>query len=287
MTAHDCRGRRLDREEQWRRCTLSSGARRRDGGGRLTDGVRLLMCLAIHCCCPQSYIWEDLPAYWGVEVCANLLVSYLLNLTNTNYLMMTYYFTSFPSKEAAVDVPSRPHVGSRGRRMEDTAHTPTSATRDSIDLGDAVAGDLLVGSDVKFRVIVVGCKLHLRDGQFVSLEQVMAPIMQSFREIEICIECSALRHIQVPEVFYYAQKAVLHPTTPLFDQEVQSLKPLCVIMEDISHIGGSCVQEMQALQRACKVLKILVGAKSIEDSTNGLSLRRLIMILLRPMSMRK
>ena len=33
---------------------------------------------------------------------------------------------------------------------------------------------------------------------------------------------------QVPEVFYYAQKAVLHPTTLLFDQEVQSLKPLCV-----------------------------------------------------------
>jgi len=41
MTARDCRGRGLDREEQWRRCTLSSGARRRDGGGRLTDGVRL------------------------------------------------------------------------------------------------------------------------------------------------------------------------------------------------------------------------------------------------------
>ena len=34
--------------------------------------------------------------------------------------------------------------------------------------------------------------------------------------------------IQVPEVFYYAQKAVLHPTAPLFDQEAQSLKPRCV-----------------------------------------------------------
>ncbi|KAG2545005.1 mitochondrial Rho GTPase 1-like isoform X2 [Panicum virgatum] len=77
-------------------------------------------------------------------------------------------------------------------------------------------------------VIVVGCKLDLRDEQQVSLEQVMAPIMQSFREIETCIECSALRQIQVPEVFYYAQKAVLHPTAPLFDQEAQSLKPRCV-----------------------------------------------------------
>lgn len=30
------------------------------------------------------------------------------------------------------------------------------------------------------------------------------------------------------EVFYYAQKAVLHPTAPLFDQETQTLKPRCV-----------------------------------------------------------
>lgn len=34
--------------------------------------------------------------------------------------------------------------------------------------------------------------------------------------------------LQIPEVFYYAQKAVLHPTGPLFDQESQTLKPRCV-----------------------------------------------------------
>lgn len=51
---------------------------------------------------------------------------------------------------------------------------------------------------VKVPVIVVGCKLDLRDeSQQVSLEQVMSPIMQQFREIETCIECSAFKHIQV------------------------------------------------------------------------------------------
>ena len=51
---------------------------------------------------------------------------------------------------------------------------------------------------VKVPVIVVGCKLDLRDEQQqASLEQVMSPIMQQFREIETCIECSASRHIQV------------------------------------------------------------------------------------------
>uniref|UniRef100_A0A5B7A3M3 Mitochondrial Rho GTPase n=1 Tax=Davidia involucrata TaxID=16924 RepID=A0A5B7A3M3_DAVIN len=83
--------------------------------------------------------------------------------------------------------------------------------------------------EVRVPVIVVGCKLDLRDEQQPgSLEQVMSPIMQQFREIETCIECSAFSHIQIPEVFYYAQKAVLHPTGPLFDQEAQTLKPRCV-----------------------------------------------------------
>lgn len=51
---------------------------------------------------------------------------------------------------------------------------------------------------VKVPVIVVGCKLDLRDeNQPVSLEQVMSPIMQQFREIETCIECSASKQIQV------------------------------------------------------------------------------------------
>ncbi|XVF21782.1 hypothetical protein REPUB_Repub12eG0119800 [Reevesia pubescens] len=83
--------------------------------------------------------------------------------------------------------------------------------------------------EVKAPVIVVGCKLDLQDErQPMNLEQVMAPIMQQFREIETCIECSSATLVQVPEVFYYAQKAVLHPTAPLFDQEKQSLKPRCI-----------------------------------------------------------
>lgn len=82
--------------------------------------------------------------------------------------------------------------------------------------------------EIKMPVIVVGCKLDLRDDRQPSLEQVMAPLMHEFREIETCIECSAIKQVQVAEVFYYAQKAILHPTAPLFDQETQTLKPRCV-----------------------------------------------------------
>ncbi|XP_008786915.1 mitochondrial Rho GTPase 1-like isoform X1 [Phoenix dactylifera] len=112
--------------------------------------------------------------------------------------------------------------------------------------------------EVKVPVIVVGCKLDLRDEQQMSLEQIMSPIMQQFREIETCIECSALRQIQVPEVFYYAQKAVLHPTAPLFDQEMQSLKPRCVralkrifILCDHDRDGALSDSELNEFQVRC------------------------------------
>ncbi|KAI7739500.1 hypothetical protein M8C21_009549, partial [Ambrosia artemisiifolia] len=45
---------------------------------------------------------------------------------------------------------------------------------------------------VNIPVIVVGCMLDLRDEHFpINLEQMMGPIMQQFKEIETCIECSA------------------------------------------------------------------------------------------------
>ena len=51
---------------------------------------------------------------------------------------------------------------------------------------------------MKVPVIVVGCKLDLRDEREpMSIEQLMSPIMQEFREIETCIECSAATLIQV------------------------------------------------------------------------------------------
>ncbi|KAJ0054408.1 hypothetical protein Pint_03339 [Pistacia integerrima] len=100
--------------------------------------------------------------------------------------------------------------------------------------------------EVKVPVIVAGCKLDLRSEHLaVSLEEVMGPIMQQFREIETCVECSATTMIQVPDVFYYAQKAVLHPTGPLFDHDSQGLKQRCV--RALKRIFILCDQDMDGV----------------------------------------
>ncbi|XP_065749507.1 mitochondrial Rho GTPase 2 isoform X8 [Phocoena phocoena] len=51
--------------------------------------------------------------------------------------------------------------------------------------------------------------------------EAVLPIMSQFPEIETCVECSAKNLKNISELFYYAQKAVLHPTAPLYDPEAK------------------------------------------------------------------
>ncbi|XP_071617181.1 mitochondrial Rho GTPase 2 isoform X8 [Heliangelus exortis] len=73
-------------------------------------------------------------------------------------------------------------------------------------------------------IILVGNKSDLQVG---SSMEVILPIMNQFSEIETCVECSAKNLKNISELFYYAQKAVLHPTAPLYDPEEKQLKPAC------------------------------------------------------------
>lgn len=84
-------------------------------------------------------------------------------------------------------------------------------------------------------MILVGNKIDLRGGEVTNeaLEEEIIPIMNEFKvcqmfcdilefnnvtqEVETCVECSAQLPLNVSEVFYFAQKAVLHPTAPLYD----------------------------------------------------------------------
>lgn len=47
--------------------------------------------------------------------------------------------------------------------------------------------------------------------------------MEDFPEVESCVECSAKTLHNISEMFYYAQKAVLHPTSPLYSMEEQDV----------------------------------------------------------------
>ncbi|GAA6013790.1 hypothetical protein JCM11491_005100 [Sporobolomyces phaffii] len=87
---------------------------------------------------------------------------------------------------------------------------------------------------VNVPVILIGNKIDRRDApnhaplSNQQLEDDVVPIMQEYKEVETCVECSALLALNISEVFFFAQNAVLHPTAPLYDTRAHVLKPACV-----------------------------------------------------------
>lgn len=61
------------------------------------------------------------------------------------------------------------------------------------------------------------------DNKMVIFFQGALAIMEEFTEIETCIECSAKTLKNISEMFYYAQKAVLHPTEPIYSVETSDV----------------------------------------------------------------
>ncbi|OCH84908.1 mitochondrial Rho 1 [Obba rivulosa] len=113
---------------------------------------------------------------------------------------------------------------------------------------------------VNVPVILVGNKIDLRGGEVTNeaLEDEIIPIMNEFKEVETCVECSAKLPLNVSEVFYFAQKAVLHPTAPLYDSRDHVLKKECVgalrrifKLCDTNKDGILDAAELNEFQRKC------------------------------------
>ncbi|KAK7929946.1 hypothetical protein WMY93_006341 [Mugilogobius chulae] len=79
--------------------------------------------------------------------------------------------------------------------------------------------------DSRVPLILVGNKSDLVEHS--SMETIL-PIMNKYSEIETCVECSAKNVKNISELFYYAQKAVLHPTGPLYCPEKKCMRSMCV-----------------------------------------------------------
>ncbi|XP_026849864.1 mitochondrial Rho GTPase isoform X3 [Drosophila persimilis] len=111
------------------------------------------------------------------------------------------------------------------------------------------------GEGLRKPIVLVGNKIDLID--YSTMDSVLA-IMEDFPEIESCVECSAKTLHNISEMFYYAQKAVLHPTSPLYMMEDQELTPACkkslVRIFKICDIDGDNLlndYELNLFQRRC------------------------------------
>ena len=115
------------------------------------------------------------------------------------------------------------------------------------------------------------------------------PIMEQHKEVETCVECSAKELKNVSEMFYYAQKAVLYPTAPLYSPVEDNLRPKCLNAlqrvfricdsnadgylsdDDLKHFQSRCFDtqlESNALQSIKNVIRGDCPSGITEDSVS-------------------
>ncbi|CAL9219681.1 unnamed protein product [Arabidopsis halleri] len=113
--------------------------------------------------------------------------------------------------------------------------------------------------EVRVPIIVAGYEVDNKEtNKQTSIEQITSPMMQQYREVETSIQWSAQRLNQATKVLYYAQKAVIHPVRPVFNQETNSLKPRCItalkrifLLSDHNMDGILSDAELNELQKRC------------------------------------
>lgn len=118
-------------------------------------------------------------------------------------------------------------------------------------------------SELAVPIILVGNKIDTRSSPddpeaSAAMGRFIKPIMDTYREVDVCIECSAKTVSNISEVFYFAQKAVLHPTGPLYDVDKHALKtPAANALRRIFRMcdkdcdGGLNDKELNEFQYAC------------------------------------
>uniref|UniRef100_A0A4W5PVA3 Mitochondrial Rho GTPase n=1 Tax=Hucho hucho TaxID=62062 RepID=A0A4W5PVA3_9TELE len=123
-------------------------------------------------------------------------------------------------------------------------------------------------SPYRVPVILVGNKSDLVEHS--SMETIL-PVMNQYTEIETCVECSAKNLKNISELFYYAQKAVLHPTGPLYCPEEK--RPACIKaltrifkVSDLDNDGILNDNELNFFQRTC--FNAPLASQALEDVKN-------------------
>ncbi|CAF90509.1 unnamed protein product, partial [Tetraodon nigroviridis] len=135
--------------------------------------------------------------------------------------------------------------------------------------------------DSRVPLILVGNKSDLVEHS--GMETIL-PIMNQHSQIETCVECSAKNLKNISELFYYAQKAVLHPTGPLYCPEKKAvrgstlssqprMKSLCVKaltrifkVSDLDNDGILNDSELNFFQRTC--FNAPLEPRALEDVKN-------------------
>lgn len=105
----------------------------------------------------------------------------------------------------------------------------TKFNQEVLNSSSVSSGFLDPAMTTKRPIIIVANKTDsLNNRENLVNDQLVSRLIRANNQIETCIQCSAKTLKNVPEVFYYAQKSILYPTTPVYDDEKKKLTEQCV-----------------------------------------------------------
>ncbi|XP_010425682.1 PREDICTED: mitochondrial Rho GTPase 3 [Camelina sativa] len=171
----------------------------------------------------------------------------------------------FPDRMPATVIDTSSRLGDKGKVVKEVKQADAIVLTfafDRLETLDRLSDHwlpLFRQLEVRVPIIVAGYIVDSNEAcDQISIEQITSPMMQQYREVETSIQWSAQRLNEAKKVLYYAQKAVIHPVGPVFNQETNSLKPRCIaalkrifILSDQNKDGTLSDAELNKLQVKC------------------------------------
>uniref|UniRef100_A0A8K9WPI6 Mitochondrial Rho GTPase n=1 Tax=Oncorhynchus mykiss TaxID=8022 RepID=A0A8K9WPI6_ONCMY len=153
--------------------------------------------------------------------------------------------------------------------------TPERVPTHIVDYSEAEQTDEQLSSEIsKANVICIVYAVNNKK----SIEKVTShwiPLINdnTDKDSSLPSNCSAKNLKNISELFYYAQKAVLHPTGPLYCPEEKRMKPACIKaltrifkVSDLDNDGILNDNELNFFQRAC--FNDPLASQALEDVKN-------------------
>jgi Ras family protein T1 len=138
-------------------------------------------------------------------------------IERANVLCLVYAINDVSSKEKLVSywLPKIQEIESNAMHISSSA-----------SLNSSYNGDIY---NTKRPIILIANKSDIIiNNESLVNDFLISQLIRSYNQIETCIQCSAKTLKNVPEVFYYAQKSILYPTVPIYDEEKKTLTSQCI-----------------------------------------------------------
>ena len=119
-------------------------------------------------------------------------------------------------------------------------------------------------------IVLVANKTDTLNEVNVTQDPLITSLILSHSQIETCVQCSARTLKNVPEVFYYAQKSVLYPTSPVYDVDKkqltsQAIKCLTRIFKLCDHDNDSLLNDKELNEFQLKCFGISLNSVSLQE----------------------